>query len=540
MIAVLPRRQLWQAAAVSILAPIVGAPGTAFAQLPTGDSVKRGGTLTMLLDPEPPTLVSAGHTAGPTKMLSPKVLEGLLTYDFDLNPLPQLATAWTGAPDGLSYTFILRRGVKFHDGRDFTSADAAFSIWLAREVHPNGRATFQNVTEIATPDPNTMIVRLSKPNLALITALAANETPMVPKHIYEGQPYMANPANAVPIGTGPFVFREWIRGSHITYDRNPNYWDQPRPYIDRLVVKLIPDSGAAVAAFETGEVDLGFNNPVPLSEIDRLKALPHLAIETRGYEYNAPLTMFIFNLDNPILKNLKVRQAIAHTIDREAILQTVWFGYGVSAAGPISPRLKRYFANNLPVFKVDTAVANQLLDEAGFPRGASGIRFDLTHDFLPYGPIFKRVAEYLKQAFARIGIRLNIRSQDFASYIKRVYTDRDFDTVNAWLSSGYDPTGAQRYFWSKNFKKGLPFSNTAHYDNPEVDQLLEEAAVTPDLDRRIALYQRLQHIIVRDLPEIDLVSQTLLTVYNKRVHAHTITADGINGNFAYVYLDRQT
>lgn len=533
----LPRRRLWQAASAMAVPGLLGVPRPASTQILGSGTPRRGGTLTMVLDPEPPTLVSAGHTAGPTKVLSPKVLEGLLTFDFDLNPLPQLATAWTTTADGLTYTFTLRRGVRFHDGRDFTSADAAFSINVARDHHPNGRATFLNVVEILTPDPYAVVVRLSKPNLALITALAANETPMLPKHVYDGKPYLSNPANAAPIGTGPFVFKEWVRGSHITYDRNPDYWDAPRPYIDRLVIRLISDPSAAVAAFETQAVDLGFNNPVPLNEVERLKALSYIGIETRGYEYNAPLTMFIFNLDNPILRNLKVRQAIAHTIDRNAVLQTAWYGYGLPAPGPISPRLKRYFATDLPIYETDTGIANRLLDEAGYPRGPSGIRFEITHDYLPYGPVFKRVADYLKQAFARVGIRLAIRSQDFATYIKRVYTDRDFDTVNAWLSSGYDPNNAQRYFWSKNFRKGLPFSNTAHYVNPEVDQLLEDAAVEPNLERRIAMYKRLQHIVVADLPEIDLVSQSLLTVYNKRVHDHTVTADGINGNLAFVYLD---
>ncbi len=532
----LTRRRLWQLAGLAGFGAATTVLATAAPNAPA--VARRGGTLTMLLDPEPPTLLSVGNTAGPTKALSPKVTEGLLAYDFDLNPLPQLATAWGISADRLTYVFTLRHDVTWHDGAPFTSADAAFSIRLARENHPNGRATFLNLVETRTPDPYTLILVLSKPNLALITALAANETPIIPKHLYEGKPYLTNPLNATPVGTGPFVFKQWVRGSHILYERNPNYWDRPKPYVDRLVVKLIPDPAAATAAFETGEVDLGFNNPVPLSEVERLRALPHIGIETRGYEYNAPLTMFIFNLDRPYIRELKVRQAIAHAIDRNAILQTAWYGYGIAAPGPISPRLKRYFAADLPEYPLDLVRANRLLDEAGFARDASGVRFELTHDFLPYGPAFKRVADYLKQAFAKIGIRLTIRSQDFATYIKRVYTDRDFDTVNAWLSNGYDPTGVQRYFWSKNFQKGLPFSNTAHYDNPAVDQLLESAAVEPDLGQRVALYRELQHRIVADLPEIDLVSQTLLTIYHKRVHNHTVTADGINGNFADVYLDQ--
>lgn len=538
MIRLITRRRICQ---VGSVAPFRLHGGSRLAAAPDErDARKRGGTLTMLLDPEPPVLISMGNTAGPTKMLSPKVAEGLLTYDFELNPLPQLATEWQVSEDRLTYQFSLRQGVKWHDGAEFTAEDAAFSIELARENHPNGRSTFANLRAAETPDQHTLVLVLSKPNLALITALAANETPMLPKHVYQGRPYVGNPANFAPIGTGPFIFKEWSRGNYIAYERNPHYWDAPKPFIDRLVVRLIADPSAATAAFETGEIDLGFNNPVPLSDVARLQALSHIGMETRGYEYNSPLTQFIFNLDRPYIRDLKVRQAIAHAIDREAILQTAWYGYGVVGPGPVSPRLKRYFATDLPGYAFDPSTADRLLDEAGYPRQPDGMRFALMHDFLPYGPTFRRVADYLKPALARVGIRLNIRSQDFATYITRVYTDRDFDTVNAWLSTGYDPTGIQRYFWSKDFKKGLPFSNTAHYANPAADQLLERAAIEPDIAERIALYKEFQHLVVTDLPEIGLVSQTLLTIYNKRVHDHTVSGDGINGNFANVYLDQTT
>lgn len=529
------RRRALQLAGATFLLPFVaGRPASVFAQA-TVEPVK-GGELTFVVNPEPTALVSAGTTASSVRMLSAKVVEGLFSYDFDLNPVPQLATEWSKSDDGLEYTFKLRQGVKWHDGRDFTSADVAYSISVVREVHPNGRGLYANVTEVKTPDAHTAVIVLSKPNLALITALAANETPILPKHLYDGKPYADNPVNNAPIGTGPYIFKEWVRGSYIIYDRNPNYWDAPRPYVDRLIVKIIPDALATVVGFENGEIDIGFNNPVPLSDIDRLKFLPHIGVETKGYTYNAGLTMLIFNLERPLFKDLKVRQAFAHAIDRQAILDIAWYGHGKIATGPVSPLLTRYAATDLPQYEFDPKKAEALLDEAGYPRDADGIRLKLTHDFLPYGPVFPRVADYIKQALAAVGIEVTIRAQDFATYTKRVYTDRDFDFVNAWFSTGYDPSALQRFFWSKNFKKGLPFSNTAGYVSEEMDRLLISAAEEPDLDKRVALYKEIQHLIVKDLPEFDLVVQDIFTVFNKRVHDHTVGAEGIMGNLSGVFI----
>src|SRR6478735_156357 len=144
-----------------------------------------GGTLNFIVEPEPPTILALAHTAGGTQKVSPKITEGLLTYDFDLTPKPQLATEWSISDDGLNYTFKLRPNVKWHDGKPFTSDDVAYSIELLKQVHPRGRGTFANVTKVVTPDPPTAIFRLSKPAPYLLTALYAAESPIVPKHIYE-------------------------------------------------------------------------------------------------------------------------------------------------------------------------------------------------------------------------------------------------------------------------------------------------------------------------------------------------------------------
>ncbi len=259
------RRRFAQRSAAACALGLLGAVPRVRAEGP-----RRGGVVALLLSAEPPTLTSIAQTAFNTVIVSSKTTEGLLTYDFDLSPQPQLATAWQVGDDGLTYTFKLRPGVKWHDGKPFSSADVAFSLLTLKELHPRGRSTFANLIDVRTPDELTAVLVLSKPAPYLIAAFAASETPIVPQHIYAGSQAASNPANNAPIGTGPFVFREWVRGSHIIYDRNPDYWDAGKPYIDRLIVRIIGDPAARAIALEAGEVQLAPSTPVPLSELERL------------------------------------------------------------------------------------------------------------------------------------------------------------------------------------------------------------------------------------------------------------------------------
>jgi peptide/nickel transport system substrate-binding protein len=514
------------------LVPLLG-PGQVRAGQP-----KHGGTLNVLIHPEPPTLTTIANTAVSSVYVSAKVTEGLLAYDFDLNPKPQLATGWSVSPDGLEYSFVLRQGVKWHDGQDFTSADVAFSILALKESHPRGRSTFASVMEVRTPDPHTAVIVLSRPAPYLLTAFTAAETPIVPKHVYDGTKVDTHPNNNAPIGTGPYVFKEWVRGSHIILARNPNYWDQPKPYLDQLVLRIIPDPAARAAAIETGEVQLAPGTPVPLSELDRLRALPNLAFESNGYQYTNNISRLEFNLQKPYFQDLRVRQAFAHAIDRNVILNTVWYGYALPSPGPVSPQLRKYAAKDLPTYAFNPSRAEQLLDEAGLTRGADGIRLRLNLDYVPSSDNYKRGAEYIRQALAKIGVEAKVRSQDFSAYIKRIYTDRDFDFSYNGMSNLFDPTvGVQRLYWSKNFKPGVPFSNGSGYSNPEVDRLLEAAAVEIDPAKRLEDFDRFQRIVAQEIPDIGIVAPQEVTIYDKRVLNHTVTADGISGNLADVYLD---
>ncbi|MFT3959843.1 ABC transporter substrate-binding protein [Propionivibrio sp.] len=495
---------------------------------------RSGGNLNWIVTPEPALIVPLTTTAGGSCEIGPKIVEGLLTYDQKLNPKPQLATAWSVAKDGLQYRFDLRKGVKWHDGKEFTSADVAFSILALKQYHPRGRSVFANVTRVETPDAHTAILVLSKPAPFLLTALAATESPIVPKHLYEGTDILTNKYNSAPVGTGPFVFKEWVRGSYVALERNPNYWDKPKPYLDKVTVRFIPDAAARALALESGSADLG-GQAIPLSDVERFKALPNFAVDTSSEPYLGSQHQLYFNLDSPILANLEVRRALAGALDLNALNRLVWFGYGQVSASPIGPLIAKYHDGSIQPYPFDPKRSEAALDAAGHKRGADGTRFKLRLLWNPFQE--KRAAEFVRQSWARIGVDAVIENYDFATYTTKAYTDRAFDVTLEALANMFDPTvGVQRVFWSKNFKVGLPFANPAHYANPEVDRLLEAAAVEIDEGKRQKQFQEFQRIVNKDLPSIEFGTNPRVVVLAKKVRNYAPTGEGLRGSFADAYL----
>jgi peptide/nickel transport system substrate-binding protein len=515
--------------------PALGLTGSTVASRPAAaTTARKGGVLNMIAAGEPPALL--GFVNSSSLVFSAKVTEGLLEFDHDMTPQPLLATAWEVAPDGLTYTFKLREGVKWHDGEDFTSEDVAFSISVLKKLHPRGRTTFAQVRTIETPDKNTVILRLEKPTPYLLSALSAAESPVVPKHRYGDADPLTHVNNTAPIGTGPYVFKEWVRGSHVIWDRNPNYWNETLPHVDRLVVRFIPDAAARTIAFETADADLGYRTPVPYRDLDRLKQNPKISFEEKGYAYDPPNIIIVeANLENEYLKNLKVRQAIAHCINREAICKVVFFGNAVPSAAPIVP-YHRDFHNDKPSpYPFDIAAAGKLLDEAGYARSGSAMRFTLTLDYTTDDQ--RVLGEFLRAAMSRAGIGVELRGQDMGSLVKRVYSDRAFALHLASISNLFDPqVGVQRLYWSKNLIKGVPFSNGTAYSNPEVDALLEQSAVSLDRQDRIAKWKDIQDIVMRDVPNFPIAMPSWLTISQSRVKDHTTNAEGFEGSLARVYL----
>ena len=500
------------------------------------------GTLKFVLSPEPPFLLTAINTALQMGMVTSKVMEGLLYLDNELKPQPLLAQAWDISPDGLTYTFKLRPNVKWHDGQPFTSADVSYTILeVLKKVHPRGRSAFAKVTAVETPDPLTAVIKLSQPAPPMLTALASSyESPMVPKHLFAGTDPSANPYISKPVGTGPFVFKEWKKGDYILLEKNADYWQAGKPSLQRIVFRIISDASARAASFETGEGHIGGLSPIPLTDMPRIAKNPALSIETRGYAYMSPYMLMEVNLRKPPLNDVRVRQAIAHAIDRARMTQVVWLGYGQPAVSPIPSQVTTFHSTDLPKYEFNIDKAKKLLDDAGLKPGANGMRFKITHDFIPFGSEYQRTGEFIKQQLNRVGIDVELRSQDLPSFLRRAYTEYDFDTTSLYYGAFADPTqGVQRLYWSKAIQKGVVFTNNTGYNSPEMDRLLEGAQGENDPVKRKALYLDMQRLAMTDLPVIPLMETRFLTISSSKLKNHTVSADGIiGGNFADAYFEK--
>lgn len=526
----------WEAK-VRVARALLGAAIVAVAW-PACAEPQKGGTLTLVQPIEPPSLVSAINTSGYMATVSTKIMEGLLAYDADGNPQPSLAEAWEVSPDGRKYTFKLRKNVKWHDGKDFTSADVEFSLNEAwKKLHGRGRSTFSKVTNVATPDPNTVVIELSEPTPTILAALSSYESQIIPKHVFATGDIASNPALSAPIGTGPFKFVEWKKGQSIRLARNPDYWDKPKPYLDEIVVQVIPDAGARAASLESGETLMGVINPVALADVGRISKVPDLVVETAGYTLLAPMYMMEFNLGREHTADKRVREAIAHAIDKNFIVKNIFFGFGKPATGPIPSTSKYYTAKDVPQYDYDPTAAKRLLDETGFRAGPDGTRFSITLDTLR-DPETLRTAEYVKQALKRVGIQVELRNSDLGTFIRHVYGEYDFDATLNFSYALADPTlGVERFYLSSNIRKGTPFVNTS-FRNRKVDDLLRAAQVENDPAKRVQEFQDFQRITQSELPILNLFEMHFVTIANKKVHGYRVSGEGPYASFKDIYLSR--
>ncbi len=513
-------------------------PGTAGAQEP-----KRGGTMVMIVHPEPSTLAHYAVSAGNIPPIATQVYEGLCTYDWEQNPQPNLAKSWEVAPDGKTITFRLQEGVLFHNGKPFTSADVQYSYMeVLKKVHPTAPVLLAELTAIDTPDPMTAVLHLANPAPYLMKALAGRDLPIVCKAVFEGTDPSQNPTANKPIGTGPFKFVSWDRGSSLRLDRNEKYWKPGLPYLNRIVARFIPDAATRSAAMETGEAHFAGYSAVNYADLARMKTNPILDLTSKGYEMTPALSVLELNEKHPFLGKKAVRQAIAYAIDRNFILQNVMYGYGRPATGPLSRLFATVGLYTDDVKRYDVpdriAIANKLLDDAGAPRKDGGMRFGLHLEVNSFGEQWLRQAEYLKQALAQVGIDVTLRSEDTATWLRRVYTDYDFDINEPFLSQGVDPSyGLNKQYLTSQIRKGVTFVNSSQYSNPELDQLLLDGMREPDHDKRVAIYTKAQQILAEDSPLVWLIDVQYVSIFNRRLHDHTTGPLGTQQAFERAWME---
>src|SRR6266542_3302950 len=363
---------------------------------------KRGGTLVMLVQPEPPTLASYLSTSGPIGQVTSKIYDGLLEYDFGLKPMPGLAESWKVSPDGKTITFTLHKGGKVHVG--------------------------------------------------------------------------------------------------------------------------------------------GFA-AIPWPDVKTLGKLPTIETTTKGYEMSSPIVELDFNTRRAPFANLKVRQAVSYAINRKAVIENVWFGWGKPATGPISSNFAPvgFYTSEVRNYNVPdgVATANKLLDEAGFKRGAGNTRFEIVHDLTPYGEEWQRYGEYVQQVLAEIGIKVTLRYEDVATWLKRLYTNNDFQLTSNWIQGLADPViGVHRLYHGKQIRPGTVFVNESGWSSPRTDQLMDQATVELDPKKRAALYQEFQKLVVEAAPIVWVHELQFVTVYNKQLKDLIVSPLGLYASFDRVYVDK--
>ena len=468
-----------------------------------------------------------------------QLFAGLVRLDDRFEPRPYLAERWHVSEDGLSYTFHLVRDARFHDGMPITSEDVAFSLTAVKQNHPFGIAMFDAVDRVDTPDPHTAVIQLAKPHPALMQSLVPLLMPVIPKHIFgDGRDLKTHPVNAAPIGSGPFRFKEWVRGQHVILERNDDFFIAGRPRLDRIVVRFFKEPSVRMLALAKGEVDYYPFAGLRFRDLPRIAGNPDLRVTTEGYEALGPVNYVEFNLREPPFDDLRVRRAIAYAIDQEFMVNTLHGGLSRPGYGPLH-HASPFYRDGLNTYPVDLGRAAALLDAAGYTAGADGVRFRVTLDYPPFhADSLSTGANYIKAQLKKVGIAVNLRPPaDFASWAQRIASwDYSF-TMNAYWNYPDPVIGVHRIYLCGNIRK-IVWANTQGYCNQRVDALLRRAGSTLDVERRTALYDEFQHIVNRELPLYFINEEPYVTVSRRRVMDPPETVLGAMAPLDRVWLER--
>ena len=489
-------------------------PGGPAAQAP-GAPVS-GGTVTIPIVADP-TLNPWSPNAFVESLFINRVLfDGLTKPGKDLAPAPDLAASWTTAADGLSWTFKLREGVKWSDGKPFSADDVAFTfndIVLKPDLGAQNRGNFSAVKSVTAVDATTVRFDLSRKFSALTSYLAYNSG-IVPKHVLSADPLKTNSFNkGVPVSTGPFKVAKYTSGQSVSLVRNENYFGA-KPYLDNVVFTVVPDANTQIAQALSGDVSIMILDDK--AAVARVKSASNLAVVSR------PLVQYYWlalNQTDPRFTDVRVRQAFVMAIDRQAIIKSVELGYGSVANSAITPALKAYFDPSLSTrYPYDPQKAKDLLAAAGWTPGAGGVLmkegkpFQFTMDVGQKG-VLEPVNALIQQDLKKVGVVADLNTMEWNSYIQKVVVRREYTASVNWWTYPSDPD-VFPYYASSAAGKGF---NIPGYQDPKLDDILIQGQGTSDLEARKAVYKQLQTYMADTLPylflwypdEVDVLSSSL-------------------------------
>ena len=509
----------------------------------SGGESAGGGTLIVGRGGDSAALDPSIVTDGESLKIAQQVFDPLLAYKSGTTEVePALAESWTISDDGLTYTFKLRKGVKFHDGTDFNADAVVFNF--NRWNDPKSEFKFEGdsfdyydsmfgpeearvIKSVKAVDESTVEFQLNNPQAPFLQNLA-----MPPFSIASPTAIEKEKENfkSNPVGTGPFVFKEWKRSDSITLDKNPNYWQQGLPKVDQVIVRAIPDNTARFNALQNGEIDL--MEDLSPDDLATLESNPDLQ------KFNRPpfnVAYLGFNTAKKPFDNPKVRVALNYAVDKKGIIDAFFAGQAEAAVNPIPPTLWGY-NKSVEDYPFDLAKAKQLLADAGYPNGIDQeLTFYAMPVSRPYMPDGRKVAEVIQASFAQIGVKVSIQSPEWATYLDDLSKgEKDDLFIIGWTGDNGDP---DNFFYPLLDKDSIGGNNYSQYVSEPLHKVLVQAQQETDQDARAKLYEQAQVIVKKDAPWVPLVHSTPLLAATSKLKGYTPSPTG-SEPYADIYIEQ--
>jgi peptide/nickel transport system substrate-binding protein len=432
-----------------------------------------------------------------------------------LDIVPLLAESWKISDDKRTYTFYIRKGIKWQDGVPFTSQDVVFSyskIMDPKVDAPHLRNYYKDIKSVEAVDELTVKFTYSRPYFLALEFCGG--MPIVPKHLFEKGDFNTNEAGRHPIGTGPYRFVKWNTGREIVLEKNQGYWGD-KPHLDRIIFRIINDPTVAFQVLKREELDLMALTPIQWSrqsDSENFKGkFDKLSYFTPNYSYIG------WNTRRPYFSDTRVRIAMSHLVNRELILEKILFNLGTIVTNPFYINSPEYDKTIEP-YSYDPGKAKALLDQAGWVdhdgdgiRDKDGVKFEFEF-LIPNGSeTGDKISTILKEELDKVGIVMNIRNTEWAVFTTRL-NERKFDAVTLGWSMGVE-TDPYQIWHSSQLEQG---SNFVGFSNKEADRLIDEARTEFNRDKRIELYRRFSKIVHEEQPYTFLFCRKSTVALNKR------------------------
>ncbi len=502
-------------------APSSGAAtSTAPSTAPAASSApaKKGGNLILGASADAETLDPHATTALRASRYLAMLHDNLLNRDFDGSFKPALAESYTVSPDGLTYTFKLRTGVKFHSGKAFTSADVKYTFerWLKNEKSPT-RYTIQPITGVEAPDPQTVVLKLDKPYNILLDQVAGSWAVILNNEAVDKAG--ANYGVTTVDGTGPYKFKEWVRQQRFVVERNPDYaWGGPvfqnqgAPSLDSVEIRIIPEDNTRIAEFEAGNIHIVVD--LPPQEVERLSSGDKVGV----VKYDQlQTTYFGLNTKKGPVDDVQVRRALGHAINRDEIVKGAFFGLGEAAVNMLAPKTPGNLATVKDIaatFNLDKAKST--LDAAGWKVGAGGIREKSGQPLVvPFWYINDSattlMAQILQEQLAKAGVKLDAKPYEETAWFAAARTG---DQVGFTVGVFYENADVLRFYF---YSKQQPAPNRFGYAVPELDAKMEDTLTNTDKAAVTQDYEAIQKALAEQAPALPIIHQLGTLGANKKV-----------------------